>query len=118
MNATIELAAQVSVDIALAECAAPIPCRMHTPQPIPPVEDDDEDDEDGGGGGSGGGNIDPDEDDGWSDDDEDDEDETLWTLGRASASRRSDRRSTPPRTAVDHARPLASPPGGALPALA
>jgi len=81
MQATIELTAQMSVAIALADAAAPYSCRMHTPQPIPPV-DDDEDDEDGGGGGSGGGDIDPEEDDGWSDDDEDDEDETLWTLSR------------------------------------
>ena len=113
MHASIELSAQVNVAIALAERAAPILCRMHTPQPIPPVEDDDEDDEDGGGGGSGGGNIDPDEDEGWSDDDDDDEDETLWTLRQASATRRSDRRSTPRQTATGRALPPASPPGGA-----
>ena len=52
--------------------------RMHTPQPIPNV-DDDEDDEDEDDRGGSGGNIDPDDDEGWSDDDEDEDDDTLWT---------------------------------------
>src|SRR5262249_24469638 len=82
MHATIDLSAQASVAIALAQVPVGIPHRMHTPQPVRIVDDDDEDDEDEGGGGSGGGIIDPDEDEGWSDDDDDDEDQTLWTLKR------------------------------------
>lgn len=68
--------------IAFVWPASAIAARLHTPQPIPPVDDDDDDDEDGDGGGSGGGNIDPDDDEGWSDDDEDEDDDTLWTAFR------------------------------------
>jgi hypothetical protein len=63
--------------IAFAWPASAFGMRLHTPQPIPPVDDDDDED-DNRGGGSGGGNIDPDDDDG-SDDDDDDEEDTLWT---------------------------------------
>jgi hypothetical protein len=50
------------------------PLRMHTPGPIPPVDDDDDEDEDRKRGGTGG-NIDPDDEDDDVDDDEDDDDE-------------------------------------------
>jgi hypothetical protein len=49
------------------------PLLLHTPGPIPPVDDDDDEDDDRKGGGKGG-NIDPDDDEDL-DDDEDDEDE-------------------------------------------
>ena len=71
--------------IAFAWPATGFEVRLHTPQPIPPVDDDDDDDEDDKpGGGSGGGNIDPDDDEGADDDDDEDDDETLWTGRRAS----------------------------------
>ena len=54
--------------------------HMHTPQPIPPVDDEDDDEDDDRGGGSSGGNIDPNDDDG-DDEDDDEDDETLWTQG-------------------------------------
>jgi hypothetical protein len=61
--------------------------RLHTPQPIPPVDDDDDDEDDKRGGGSGGGSIDPDDDEGGDDDDEDDDEEdTLWTRQRESGA--------------------------------
>jgi hypothetical protein len=53
--------------------------ELHTPGPIPPVEDDDDDD-DKPGGGAGGGSIDPDDDEGDSDDDDDDDEDTLWAV--------------------------------------
>ena len=56
--------------------------ELHTPGPIPPVDDDDDEDDDAPGRGSGG-SIDPDDDE--DDDDDDDDEETLWTVG----SRRS-----------------------------
>ena len=65
--------------IALAWPAGGFVVRLHTPQPIPPVDDDDDDEDDKRGGGSGGGNIDPDDDEGADDDDDEDDDETLWT---------------------------------------
>jgi hypothetical protein len=55
--------------------AVSAPLLLHTPGPIPPIDDDDDDeDDDGRGGGRGGGNIDPDDDEDI-DDDEDDDDE-------------------------------------------
>jgi hypothetical protein len=53
------------------------PLLLHTPGPIPPVEDDDDDDEDDKGGGKGG-NIDPDDDEDLDDDEDDDEADTQW----------------------------------------
>jgi hypothetical protein len=72
--------------IAFAWPALGVGMRLHTPQPIPPVDDDDEDD-DKPGGGSGGGNIDPDDEDGSDDDDgEDDDEDTLWTGRRVRSA--------------------------------
>jgi len=50
------------------------PLLLHTPGPIPPVDDEDDDEDDDRKGGGKGGNIDPDDDEDL-DDDEDDEDE-------------------------------------------
>ena len=74
--------------IAFAWPALGVGLRLHTPQPIPPVDDDDEDDDDKRGGGSGGGNIDPDDDDGPDDDDDEDDEDTLWTGRRVRGARR------------------------------
>jgi hypothetical protein len=54
--------------------AAPMPLLLHTPGPIPPVDDDDDDEDEDRKGGGKGGNIDPDDDEDL-DDDEDDDDE-------------------------------------------
>lgn len=53
----------------------PTPILLHTPGPIPPIDDDDDEDEDRRGGGGGGGNIDPDDDEDVGDDDEDEDDD-------------------------------------------
>ena len=50
------------------------PLLLHTPGPIPPVDDDDDDEDEANKGGGKGGNIDPDDDEDL-DDDEDDDDE-------------------------------------------
>jgi len=73
--------------------------RLHTPGPIPFVDDDDEDDP---GGGSGGGDIDPDDEEGWSDEDEDDE-ETLWSACPSMAwpRERAHRGMIRPRAVLD-----------------
>jgi hypothetical protein len=71
--------------IAVAWPATAFGLRLHTPQPIPPVDDDDDDD-DKRGGGSGGGSIDPDDDEGGDDDDDDDEEDTLWTQQHVSGA--------------------------------
>jgi hypothetical protein len=68
--------------IAFAWPSSAFGLRLHTPQPIPPVDDDDDED-DKRGGGSGGGNIDPD-DESDDDDDEDEEEDTLWTQHNVS----------------------------------
>jgi hypothetical protein len=70
--------------IAFAWPSAAFAWRMHTPQPIPPVDDEDEDDDDRRGGSSGG-NIDPDDGDEGDDDDDEEDDETLWTRGARCA---------------------------------
>lgn len=62
------------------------PLLLHTPGPIPPVDDDDDEDEDRKGGGKGG-NIDPDDDEDL-DDDEDDDDEAdkQWASHRNASA--------------------------------
>jgi hypothetical protein len=68
--------------IAVAWPATAFGLRLHTPQPIPPVDDDDK----RGGGSGGGGSIDPDDDEGGDDDDDDDEEDTLWTQQHVSGA--------------------------------
>jgi hypothetical protein len=65
--------------------AAP-PWLLHTPGPIPPVDDEDDDEDDDRKGGGKGGNIDPDDDEDL-DDDEDDDDEAdkQWAWHRAAS---------------------------------
>ena len=72
----------------LAGWTSSAPLRLHTPGPIPFVDDDEEDES---GGGSGGGDIDPDDEEGWSDEDEENSDETLWFAYRSfvAATRRA-----------------------------
>jgi len=59
-----------------------VPLLLHTPGPIPPVDDDDDDEDEDRKDGGKGGNIDPDDDDDVDDDDEDDDDEAdkQWAL--------------------------------------
>lgn len=75
--------------IAFAWPATAFGWRMHTPQPVPPVDDEDDDEDDDRGGGSSGGNIDPDDDDGDDEDDDEDEDDTLWTRRGRDRPRRT-----------------------------
>jgi len=67
--------------------AVPSPLLLHTPGPIPPVDDDDDDEEDDSKGRGKGGNIDPDDDEDL-DDDEDDDDEAdkQWARHRGASS--------------------------------
>jgi hypothetical protein len=86
MGALLDRRVRTLLDaIAFAWPATGFAMRLHTPQPIPPVDDDDDED-DKRGGGSRGGNIDPDDDEGSDDDDDEDDEETLWTKRDASRS--------------------------------
>ena len=87
MGALLDSRVRALLDaIAFAWPATAFGLRLHTPQPVPPVDEDDDDEDDDRGGGSSGGNIDRDDDDGVDDDDDDeDDDETLWTQGARCA---------------------------------
>ncbi|HEY2864396.1 MAG TPA: hypothetical protein VGK37_12325 [Casimicrobiaceae bacterium] len=92
MNAppTLLVAPESVPEQSSASIADPIsaPVRLHTPGPIPPIEDEDDDDEDRGGG-SGGGNIDPDDDEDLDDEeDEDDEADKQWARSEMVGARR------------------------------
>ncbi len=71
-----------------SDAAASTRLRLHTPQPIPPIDDDDDDEDDGRrGGGTGGGNIDPDDDEDVDDDEDDDDEADRQWAARARAAR-------------------------------
>ena len=65
--------------------AEAVPLQLHTPGPIPPVDDDDDEDEDRKGGGKGG-NIDPDDDEDIDDDEDDDEADNQWAAHRNASA--------------------------------
>jgi hypothetical protein len=69
------------------------PLLLHTPGPIPPVDDDDDDEDEANKGGGKGGNIDPDDDEDL-DDDEDDDDEAdkQWASHRNASAGGADAR--------------------------
>ena len=58
------------------------PLLLHTPGPIPPVDDDDDDEDEDTKGGGKGGNIDPDDDEDLDDDEDDDEADKQWASRR------------------------------------
>jgi hypothetical protein len=90
MGALLDRQVRALLDaIAFAWPAGALGMRLHTPQPIPPVDDDDDDDDDKRSGGSGGGNIDPDDDEGADDEDDEDDEDTLWTRRGAAINPRS-----------------------------
>ena len=64
---------------------AAAPWLLHTPGPIPPVDDEDDDEDDDRKGGGKGGNIDPDDDEDVDDDDDDDEADKQWARHRTAS---------------------------------
>lgn len=62
------------------------PLLLHTPGPIPPVDDEDDDEDDDRKGGGKGGNIDPDDDEDLDDDEDDDEADKQWAWHRDASS--------------------------------
>jgi hypothetical protein len=61
---------------------AAAPLLLHTPGPIPPVDDEDDDEDDDRKGGGKGGNIDPNDDEDLDDEDDDDEADKQWARQR------------------------------------
>ncbi len=70
---------------------AAAPLLLHTPGPIPPVDDEDDDEDDDRKGGGKGGNIDPDDDEDL-DDEDDDEADKQWARHRDARSGSADAR--------------------------
>ena len=62
------------------------PLLLHTPGPIPPVDDDDDDEDEDSKGGGKGGNIDPDDDEDLDDDEDDDDEADKQWASRGDAS--------------------------------
>ena len=65
---------------------AEAPLLLHTPGPIPPVDDEDDDEDEDRKGGGKGGNIDPDDDEDLDDDEDDDDEADKQWAGHCNAS--------------------------------